>query len=58
VRISIEGTDGNYWIIVGNTRHGPFATILDASWTSIDIVTDRINAIAEHRVFFFAPKGM
>ena len=54
MQISITGTPGNYWIFDGKYEHGPFNSVLDASWVSIDMVTDHINSLPGVSVVFFA----
>ena len=57
INLQVSGTPGNLWIIDGNKRYGPFACWLDASWTVIEMISDRSHAYFGNSVFFLAPKG-
>lgn len=57
MKIAMTGTPGNYWLNRNGKDYGPFNTILDASFTAVEMVTDEINAIVSQRpqVFFIEP---
>lgn len=43
MNVSIGGEPGNYWITRDGEDHGPFATLFDASYTAVMMVTSEIR---------------
>lgn len=58
MQISIYGTPGDYWIQKDSKHYGPFRTVLDASFTALEMVTDQINSdyLENPAINFLNPK--
>jgi hypothetical protein len=52
VNLSVGGTRGDYWITYKGNQYGSFETILDATTVAVEMVTDHINSLPGHSVYF------